>query len=152
MPEIVIFTGIQASGKSTFYKDRFFQTHVRISLDLLRTRNREQKLIEYCLETDMNFVVDNTNPSHADRKRYFDLVKGKPQFEVHGYYFQSKIHECVLRNNARAEGEKIPEIGIRSTHAKLELPQLSEGYKHLWYISILLNGTFEIEPWSSEIY
>ncbi|MEN3294973.1 MAG: hypothetical protein V7642_4226, partial [Burkholderiales bacterium] len=41
MMEMLLFIGIQASGKSTFYKERFFDTHVRISMDLLRTRNRE---------------------------------------------------------------------------------------------------------------
>jgi predicted kinase len=29
--EAVILVGIQASGKSTFYAQRFFDTHVRIS-------------------------------------------------------------------------------------------------------------------------
>ena len=38
--EAVVFTGIQASGKSTFYRERFFHTHLRISLDLLKTRGR----------------------------------------------------------------------------------------------------------------
>ncbi|MBN1315005.1 MAG: hypothetical protein JXA42_06040 [Anaerolineales bacterium] len=37
--QAVIFIGIQATGKSTFFKERFFNTHVRISLDLLKTRN-----------------------------------------------------------------------------------------------------------------
>jgi len=35
--EAVIFTGIQAVGKSTFYKEHFFTTHVRINLDMLKT-------------------------------------------------------------------------------------------------------------------
>ena len=41
--EAIVFIGLQASGKSSFYKERFFSTHVRISLDLLRTRNRERQ-------------------------------------------------------------------------------------------------------------
>ena len=151
MPEVIIFTGLQASGKSTYYKEHFFQSHLRVSLDLLRTRNREKKLIQYCLETEMSFVVDNTNPSRKDRERYFDLIKEKPQFEVTGYYFQSKIDECTRRNSVRAESDKIPDIGIRSTHSKLEVPELSEGFESLWYIRILENGGFEIEPWSDEI-
>ncbi|MEL6944740.1 MAG: ATP-binding protein, partial [Bacteroidota bacterium] len=35
--QAILFIGIQASGKSTFYKERFFNTHVRISMDLLNT-------------------------------------------------------------------------------------------------------------------
>ena len=37
--EAVIFTGIQASGKSTFFKERFFDTHVRINLDMLDSKS-----------------------------------------------------------------------------------------------------------------
>ncbi|MDL2321544.1 ATP-binding protein, partial [Desulfosarcina sp. OttesenSCG-928-B08] len=65
--EAIIFCGIQASGKSTFYLERFFKTHVRISLDLLRTRNRENRFLSLCLETGQHFVVDNTNPTRSDR-------------------------------------------------------------------------------------
>jgi transcriptional regulator with XRE-family HTH domain len=36
--EAIIFVGIQASGKSTFYRERFFDTHLRINLDMLKTR------------------------------------------------------------------------------------------------------------------
>ena len=56
--EAVILIGIQGSGKSTFYRERFFDTHVRISLDLLRTRHREALLLRACLEGKQRFVVD----------------------------------------------------------------------------------------------
>ena len=39
--EAVILCGVQGSGKTTLYRDRFLETHARISLDLLRTRARE---------------------------------------------------------------------------------------------------------------
>ena len=68
--QAIVFCGIQASGKTTFYRERFFDTHVRISLDLLRTRRREQLLLAACLEGRQPFVVDNTNPTIAERARY----------------------------------------------------------------------------------
>jgi len=34
--EAIIFIGIQATGKSTFFQQRFFATHVRINLDMLK--------------------------------------------------------------------------------------------------------------------
>jgi predicted kinase len=36
MMEAVIFVGIQGSGKSTFYNERFVDTHIRINLDMLK--------------------------------------------------------------------------------------------------------------------
>ncbi|HWE94100.1 MAG TPA: hypothetical protein VG269_09070 [Tepidisphaeraceae bacterium] len=38
--EAVIFCGVQGSGKSTFFRERFFDTHLRLNLDMLRTRHR----------------------------------------------------------------------------------------------------------------
>ena len=63
--EAVIFIGVQGSGKSTFYREQFFDRYVRISLDLLRTRHRQQKFIETCLATQQRFVIDNTNSNEA---------------------------------------------------------------------------------------
>jgi hypothetical protein len=73
--EAVIFTGIQAVGKSLFYKERFFTTHVRINLDMLKTRHREKLLLKACLEMKQPFVVDNTNPTIDNRKRYIGPAK-----------------------------------------------------------------------------
>ncbi len=38
MKEVVILVGMQGSGKSTFFKQRFVDTHSRINLDMLQTR------------------------------------------------------------------------------------------------------------------
>lgn len=34
-PEVVIFVGVQASGKTTFYHEKFAATHDHINLDTL---------------------------------------------------------------------------------------------------------------------
>ncbi|MGR8932791.1 MAG: hypothetical protein ACU837_00190 [Gammaproteobacteria bacterium] len=93
MNEIVIFIGIQASGKSSFYRERYFRTHVRINLDMLKTRHREFCLIQTCLETGQALVIDNNNPNRAVRERYIQLAKAK-RFRVVGYYFQAHIASC----------------------------------------------------------
>ena len=59
--EAVVFIGIQGAGKSSFYKERFFDTHVRINLDMVRTKRRQQVLLDACIEARQPFVVDNTN-------------------------------------------------------------------------------------------
>lgn len=82
--EAVIFMGIQAVGKSSFYKERFFRTHVRINLDMLKTRRREQALVGACLEVGQSFVVDNTNPTIEDRARYISVAR-EAGFVISGY-------------------------------------------------------------------
>lgn len=72
--EAVIFIGIQASGKTSFYKERFFETHVRLSLDMLKTRHRQRLLIEACVAAQQPFVVDNTNVRQEERAEYIVRV------------------------------------------------------------------------------
>ena len=98
--EAVIFTGIQGSGKSTFYRERFFDTHVRISLDLLKTRNRERLFLQACLSTGQRFVIDNTNPRVEDRAPYIAAAK-QAAFRVAGYFFETTIRDALRRNTKR---------------------------------------------------
>lgn len=55
--ECVILIGVQGAGKTSFFKERFFTTHVRISLDLLKNRQRQQKSLAACLDADQRFVI-----------------------------------------------------------------------------------------------
>jgi len=149
--EAVIFIGIQATGKSTFYKDNFFKTHIRINLDMLRTRKREDIFLDACIKAKQPFVIDNTNPSETDRRKYIDLAKSA-EFRVIGYYFHSSINEAIMRNQKREGKENIPLAGIRSTHAKLQLPSLDEGFDELYYVRINEENKFVVEEWKNKIY
>lgn len=147
--QAVIFVGLPGSGKSSFYKERFFATHVRISLDLLKTRYRERRFMELCLATEQRFVIDNTNPTRLERSKYIEAAKAS-RFSVAGYYFQSKVEDCLQRNAGRPEIERVPEVAIYSAAKKLELPSLSEGFERLFYVR-LENGRFVVEEWQDEI-
>jgi len=147
--EAVIFCGIQATGKTTFFKERFFKTHIRISLDQLNTRNKELRFIETCILTFHPFVIDNTNPSQQERAKYIAIAKAN-KFKVTGYYFQSKLADALERNRQRSAEENIPEIGIRGTFKRLNLPSLEEGFDELYYVTVE-NNTFTVNEWSNEI-
>ncbi|HVW96309.1 MAG TPA: AAA family ATPase [Mucilaginibacter sp.] len=147
--EAVIFCGIQATGKTTFFKERFFNTHMRISLDQLNTRNKELRFIETCIRTFHPFVIDNTNPSREERAKYIAIAKAN-KFKVTGYYFQSKVQDALIRNNQRTGKEKIPEAGIKGTYKRLNLPSMDEGFDELYYV-IAENNVFTVKEWSNEI-
>lgn len=148
--QLVLFCGIQATGKSTFYQQRFFHTHVRLSLDLLRTRHREQRLLQVCLETQMRCVVDNTNPTRAERATYLGPAKSAG-FEVVGYFFQSIAAEALRRNQERPAERQVPDKGIRATRNRLELPTRAEGFDKLYFVRALGNQEFELTDWQDEI-
>lgn len=147
--QAVIFVGIQASGKSTFYSQHFFHTHVRIDLDMLKTRHREKRLLETCLEISQPFVVDNTNPTPEDRKRYIEPAKDRG-FQIIGYYFESKVADSIIRDRSRPLKQQVPEKGIRGTHARLVIPQYAEGFDKLYYVRLLPEVEFTIEEWNNK--
>ncbi len=142
--QAVIFTGIQGTGKSTFFKERFFDTHVRISLDLLRTRNRERRFLEACLQSGQKFVIDNTNPSIEIRKRYI-LPAKSAHFEVVGYFFEIEITEALRRNRARPEAQRVPVQGIFATYHKIQPPSYEEGFDKLYCVRIDEQNLFQVE-------
>ncbi|WP_022664642.1 AAA family ATPase [Desulfospira joergensenii] len=145
--EAILFTGIQAAGKSTFYKERFADTHIRINLDMLKTRHREKKLFECCLEIQQSFVIDNTNLTRGDRQRYIPKIM-EHGIVLHGYYFASSLEDALGRNRLRGH-RAIPEKGVAGAYKCLEPPSFDEGFSHLSRVEIR-NGLFEVTRLESD--
>ena len=146
--EAVILVGIQASGKSTFYKQRFFDTHVRISRDLLRTRSREALLMRACLEARQPFVVDNTNVLAEERARYVAPAKAAG-YRVVCYYFRTETRAAIARNKLRQGRAAVPIPGILGTYQKLEEPRMEEGFDEMYAVTLTPSSEFVVEPFSA---
>lgn len=142
---MVLMIGIQGSGKSTFYQNFLADSYVRINLDTLKTRHQESLLISDCLERGKSFVIDNTNPTKADRQRYIPLAK-QAGYKVIGYFMESKLQICIARNNMRSGTAKIPSTAIAATSNKLQLPSYDEGFDELYFVKN--DGqTMTVEKW-----
>jgi predicted kinase len=141
--EAVIFVGVQGSGKSTFYRERFFDTHVRINLDMLRTRHREQLLLAACLAGKQAFVIDNTNPLPSDRARYVGPAR-EAGFRVVAYFFETSLADAIRRNKERAGKQRIPVPAIAGTLRKLMPPTLDEGFDEVYTVTIPPEGGFVV--------
>ena len=122
---------------------------MRISLDLLRTRRRESIFLTVCLESGQRFVVDNTNPTQAERLVYIQSAKAK-KFKVIGYYFASKAEDALFRNALRPESERVPDVAVKGTLAKLERPSLAEGFDELYHVDIE-QEKFLVSEWNDAI-
>lgn len=144
--ELVLLIGIPAAGKSTFFHEHFRDTHVRINLDMLRTRHRERLIVDACLAAKQPLVVDNTNLSRAERAVYIEPARAAG-FDVAGYYFRSVLAESRVRNEARAETQRVPEAGLLGSAGRLERPSPTEGFTRLQYVSIGPAG-FVVEEWT----
>jgi predicted kinase len=133
--QAIIFIGLQGAGKSTFYLRNFASTHLRISVDLAKTRPREKRLIESCLGSGREFVIDNTNPTAASRQPYIQAAKAA-RFRVIGYFFIPDIKASLERNARRTGKEKVPVPGIYRTNKILEPPAYSEGFDELYTVEV----------------
>jgi len=144
--EMVLLIGIPATGKSSFCRERFFRTHVRLNLDMLGTRHREKLLLDACLAAKAKFVVDNTNLSLAERARFLAPAKAAG-FRVVSYFFESKVADAVRRNAGRPCGERIPEKAIPGASNRLELPSIAEGFDQLFFVRLAGDNQFTLEQW-----
>ena len=144
--QLIIFTGVQASGKSSFYLLNLYHSHLRINLDMLKTRHRENIIFEACSTSKTKMVIDNTNPTREDRARYIGRAKDAG-FEVISYYFETDLNSTLERNCHREGKANIPEVGVRATFKKLEVPSLDEGFDEIFKVKIVGNGDFSLTPY-----
>jgi len=142
--EAIVFIGIQGSGKTTFYQQQFFKTHLRLSLDMLKTRHRETILLRACIDSKTPFVVDNTNPTLIERSRYIQPARAA-HFTVTGYFFVIEAAEAARRNAERQGNERVPNVAVYGTQARLERPTLTEGFDQLYTVTHGENGLFIVE-------
>ena len=149
-PEAILFIGIQAVGKTTFYQQHFATSHVHINLDTLKTRAREKALLASCIAEQKSFVVDNTNLSQESRARYINLAKSAG-YRLIGYYFQSKAVDSIVRNRQRSAPQIVPDLAIWGAAKRLQLPKPSEGFDQLYYVVQIPPDGFEIEEWRDDL-
>ncbi|WP_180035139.1 MULTISPECIES: AAA family ATPase [unclassified Acinetobacter] len=143
--QLIIFTGVQASGKSTFYMLNLYHSHLRINLDMLKTRHRENMIFEAGLASKTKMVIDNTNPNREARARYIQRAVDAG-FEVIAYYFETDLDSTLKRNSFREGKAHIPEVGVRATYRKLQVPSQDEGFDQIFKIKIISHGEFSILP------
>lgn len=139
MAECVILIGLPASGKSTFYRERFAGTHDHVSKDLLRNsrrpRERQEALLTASLAAGRSVVVDNTNPSAAVRAPLIAIAR-RAGAEVVGYFFDTAAADALRRNRARAGAARVPDVAIFACRKALEPPAAAEGFDRLYTVTL----------------
>lgn len=132
--QAVILMGLQGSGKSSWFDQQFRYSHVLISLDVLKTRHREQQILQVCLQTQQRVVIDNTNPSIQDRARYIPAAKAAG-FRVIGYYFSVSVADCLRHNRARPQARQVPDVAIKDAARRWQQPTFAEGFDELYEVT-----------------
>ncbi|MGB8345343.1 MAG: ATP-binding protein [Ktedonobacteraceae bacterium] len=144
--ELVIFIGLQASGKSTFYRTHFADTHEYVSKDMLpNNKKNEQQMARIidALQAQCSIVVDNTNPALDDRAALIALGRTYDA-EIIGYYFDAAAKQCVERNKQREGKARVPDKVIYITASRLTQPTYAEGFDRLYVVEIAGNDEFRV--------
>ena len=139
MAECVILIGLPASGKSSFYRERFAGTHDHVSKDLLRNnrnpRRRQEQLLAESLALGHSVVVDNTNPTRDVRAPLIRLAR-QGNADVVGYFFRTEAGDALRRNRDREGRDRVPDVAIFATRKRLELPVYEEGFDRLYEVTL----------------
>ena len=147
--ECVILVGLPASGKSTFYQQRFAGTHVHISKDLWPKSadkpSRQARELNAALAAGRSVVVDNTSPAIADRAVIIAAARAHGA-RVVGYYFEATTREAVGRNRGREGKARVPDVAVFTTAKRMVVPSMSEGFDELFRVSITPGGGFAVAP------
>lgn len=137
--EAVILSGIQGAGKSTFCRDWYWDSHVRINYDMLHTRHREKQLLDVCLTTRQPLVIDATNPRRADRQRYLPDCK-QAGFRIIGIEFRISMQLAIQRNEQRQGKAQVPNAAQRAFASRHEALSFAEGFDEIWLIDVTETG------------
>jgi len=138
--ELVVFVGLQGSGKSGFYSSRYAGTHLHVSKDLFPRHSRQKserqlRVVEQALATGRSVVVDNTNPRKADRAPLVALGK---RFGAHvvAVHFLTSVGDAIRRNATREGRARVPNVAIFTTARRLEPPTREEGFDEVLRVTL----------------
>jgi predicted kinase len=132
--ELVVMVGLQGSGKSTWVAEHLAGTHVVISKDhwpnARHREARQRRIVDGLLAEGASVVVDNTDPSPAERAPLVELAAaaGVPARAV---FVDTPLETCQERNAARTGRARVPEVGLFSTAARLVPPTTAEGFAEI---------------------
>ena len=138
--DVIIFVGLQAAGKSTYYHTHLAATHVHVSKDLMKNarsrERRQEEMIREALGAGRSVVVDNTNPTPFVRASVIALAR-RYGARVVAYHFEAQVKDAVARNRLREGKTRVPDIAIYRTSKQLVPPSLDEGFDEVHVIAPL---------------
>ncbi|SDM68248.1 AAA family ATPase [Allokutzneria albata] len=148
MTEVAILIGLQASGKTSFYRAVLAATHEHVSKDAFpnarRRQARQLRLIGEALDAGRDVVVDNTNPSSEEWQPIMTVARARGA-RVVGYWFPPDPVASLERNALRDTKTRVPDVGLYATLKRLRRPRAEDGFDELLTVRFDGRGGFHVE-------
>jgi predicted kinase len=92
-----------------------------------RREARQRRVVAELLAEGRSVVVDNTNPSPAERAPLVAAARaaGVP---VRAVWLDTPPDTCLARNDAREGAARVPLVGVYATRARFAPPTVDEGF------------------------
>ncbi|HEY3992073.1 MAG TPA: AAA family ATPase, partial [Ktedonobacteraceae bacterium] len=110
---------------------------------------RQIELLHLALQAQHSVVIDNTNPTPAERIPLVEIAHSY-HAQVLGYYFITTTQLALARNQQRADKAIVPPVAIYSTAARLTPPTYAEGFDTIYYVQIAEDSKIAAPQWQIE--
>jgi predicted kinase len=145
--DLVVLSGLQGAGKTTFFHARFGATHAHVSRDRLPgardPRRRERALVEEAARRGRSAVVDDTNARREDRAALVALARELGMRPVL-YWFPPDVRASLARNAGRSGRARVPAVAVLATARRLAPPAPPEGFAEVHEVRATPDGAFEV--------
>jgi predicted kinase len=143
MTKITMLCGLPGSGKSTWANQNKRENTIVLSSDKIREElfgaeeiqgnpkqvfNLLYKRAEEALEQEKNVIIDSTNLSRANRKKFIKRFYSLADY-LSIIIFLESAEECIERQKKR--DRKVPASVIRRMAQQMEMPTFDEGWDEI---------------------
>jgi predicted kinase len=145
--DLVVLSGLQGAGKTTFFGARFAATHDHVSRDRFPSARdpsrRQRELVVASARAGRPVVVDNTNVRREDRAALVALARELGLRPVL-YWFPPDVKASLARNAGREGRARVPAVAVHATARRLAVPDASEGFAAAFEVCATAEGGFAI--------
>ncbi|CAG2161897.1 unnamed protein product [Oppiella nova] len=137
---VIIFCGLPASGKSSFYTNYLQKFgYIYISRDELKTMERCHKKCETSLKNRQNCVIDNINVEPSARKQWVALSEKYSAVPLL-FFFDVSVEQSLHNNKFRriiGVNSPVTDLVIRSQNKNLTKPMATENFETIYKINFV---------------
>jgi len=134
---VIILVGLPGSGKTKICNE--FPNYMRISQDILGSREECERIMNWYLTDGKNVIIDRTNINKKQRAYFIKIAKKHKVQNIVAIYLDENKDKCVTRVHFRKGHETIKENLsldekkkiVYNFYKSFEMPSLDEGFKSI---------------------